>query len=761
MASGHTRQQQSRQKELPAEFSSDRSSHSKQQRNGEEELQQKRKEGSIQEHLRNDMEEEKEKEGADEQERDYNLQENGEARNEEQEFFSTQVELQEQNSLLHLHSQTEKRHSTSSGQSTKDQRMPSFSSLPMNADLLPSSDENGTFFIFPSKQVEGAVQSCLSSAESQVTKLLQQAMNSVQSQVLHALHQAAKDIMKHLGNEAAHRIVVAERKAALLDLELASVKQQALSMLLRLKSDIDSQALDADKKYLVERRRAQDAEAKLAIAQDTSKKLRAELKKKGDILEQMQKLVQPMEDHLQKPIGSERLENCSRGVRGDKNRMSPAYSMEGTSYLMCNGTLQCMAVHPSTSTAVRVVDECNRRQSSFSSETPAVEEDSLESRKQTCSSAGIPQDSQCIPGLPEGDMTSTKTVEVREDSLTNDQRDLPGPAEESDAVTILESESEREADQVPDALLSTDYKILDEKIVPTCPDGLRDTEDKEIGSSQGLRAIVKEFYVRRKVRENGKLVEKRGTNLVAEKPGSSTAPDYGCKADSFVTSSSDALAKIKADAQEGELQTSDLHNVLQGLVDIPDSSGLVVDSVQSRRSLVTVCSEKLADTPLEDGKFSGENGKLLELGPASLRDKSAVEVVEFARPDFEVATSLAELAAIGLEARNLHKAALTPNARKEEIFIRPGKTGLRMKRKGISFDKKVSSQTEDKTSKKPRPDKLDIGLTDSQAERVLRRKRADKYSILKESLSLESSRDNRRLMQGARQLLGLAEKKWR
>lgn len=776
MASGHARQQQqSRQKELLAELSSDRSSHSKQQGNGEEELQQncmEQRGETFQEHSTNeedDMEEEGGG-GAEEQERESILQEEGDVRKAQQDFFASQIELQGENSLLQLHSQTERRHPTSSSQFMKDQETPSFSSMPMNADLLASPDAHGSFSSFPSKQVEGALQSCLSSAETQVTRLLQQAMDNVQSQVLRALHQAASDIIEHLGKEAAHRVVVAERKTALLELELSSVKQQALSMLLRLKADSDAQALDADKKYLVERRRAQDAEAKLAIAQDTSKRLRAELKKKGDILDKMQKLVQPMtEDHLHKPSrlteGADRLENCSRGISSDKNRTSSAYSMEGTSILMCNGTLQqgvqCVAAQPNTAAALQVVDDLDKNQSSFSSETPAVGEDSLESRKHTCTSIGTPQDSQCTPGLHEGDMVSIKTDEERGDSLGNDRVDLLGPVEESHPVKLLESDSEREdrqVEQMPDAQLPPVNEILDEKIVPILTDSQGNVEDKDIACFQGSCAIIKGFYVRRKVRENGKLIEKKGTNLAVEKPGSSAVPDHDFKADSFVASSSDTVSKVKADVQEGEPQTPDLQNCLQS--DVTDSTGLLGHPLHSR-SLVVAYSENLRDDPLEEGKSSSDNGKRFELGPTSLRDQLAIETVEFARPDYEVATSLAELAAIGLEARSQNRAVSPPNARKEEIFIRPGKTGLRMKRKGISFDKKVSSQSEGRASKKPRPDKLDTGLTDSHTERVLRRNRGGKYSISKDSLSLESSRDNRRLMQGARQLLCLAEKKWR
>ena len=50
-----------------------------------------------------------------------------------------------------------------------------------------------------------------------------------------------------------------------------------------------SQLVDAEKRLLVEKRRSQELDAKVVTLQDTIRKMKAELKRKGDILEEMQR----------------------------------------------------------------------------------------------------------------------------------------------------------------------------------------------------------------------------------------------------------------------------------------------------------------------------------------------------------------------------------------------------------------------------------------------------------------------------------------
>ncbi|MCO5584852.1 hypothetical protein L7F22_038784 [Adiantum nelumboides] len=682
-----------------------------------------------------------------------------ETRNEQDEALSMLTQRQTQDYSLHLHSEMERDHLASAGHFPKDPEgssLPSVSTLQSNPDLLASMDVMGSFGSFPSKQVEGTLQSCLTSAEGQVTRLLHQSMDTVQSQVLRSLHQAAGDIIEHVSKEAARRVVVAERKATLLELELSSVKQQALSMLLRVKADSDAQALDAEKKYLLERRRAQDAEAKLAIAQDTLKRFKSELKKKGDILDKMQKLVQPMtEGYSHNPSGSAELTgNLESSVKGmnNRHRKSPACSVEGTSIMMCSAALQdevhCLEVQPNMEAVLQAVDGCNEKQSSLSSKTCAVEEDSLPLRKQACFSNGTLHNNQGSASLHEEEFFPRKTDAGGGDFLVNCLVELSGHVEgsrshEVDYPKANLGEEDKRIEQMPNTQLLPPTEGDDEKLNSAPTACQRSVDGKEF--VQGSSAAVKGFYVRRKLRENGKMQEKKDLSM---EHSLNVVTELDLKADSLLRSSNETAAKLKTDTSEGECRTCSSRRDSQVFFHATDSSGRLGHVVQDLAS----------DLPEE--LSSSDTSKGVDLGSSTTRNELVTETVKFARPDYEVATSLAELASIGLEVRSQEMESFPHMVTKEGIFLKPGRTGLRMKRKGISFERKVTQQSDGKVSKKPRPEKLVSVLTDSHAERVLRRNRGGKYSILKDNLSLESSRDNRRLMQGARQLLCLAEKKW-
>ncbi|MCO5580140.1 hypothetical protein L7F22_034007 [Adiantum nelumboides] len=695
---------------------------------------------------------------------EHDLDHDIETGNEQDEALSMLTQRQTQDYSLHPRSEMERDHLASAGHFPKDPEgssLPSVSAVQSNPDLLASMDVMGSFGSFPSKQVEGTLQSCLTSAEGQVTRLLHQSMDTVQSQVLRSLHQAAGDIIEHLSKEAARRVVVAERKATLLELELSSVKQQALSMLLRVKADSDAQALDAEKKYLLERRRAQDAEAKLAIAQNTLKRFKSELKKKGDILDKMQKLVQPMtEGHSHNPSGSAELtghvESSVKGMN-NRHRKSPARSVEGTSIMMCSAALQdevhCLEVQNNMEAVSQAVDGCNEKQSSLSSKTCAVEEDSLALRKQACFSNGTWHNNQCSASLHEEDIFSRKTDAGRGEFLVNDPVDLSGHVEGSHEVDYPKAnlgEEDKPIEQMPNTQLLPPTEVDDEKLNSAPTACQRSVDGKEF--VQGSSAAVKGFYVRRKLRENGKMQEKKELTM---EHCLNVVTELDLKSDSLLRSSNETAAKLKTDTSEGEHRTCSSRRDSQVFFHATDSSDRLGHVVQ----LAAEFHEDLT-SDLPEELSSSDISKGVDLGSSTTRNELVTETVKFARPDYEVATSLAELASIGLEVRSQEMESFPHVVTKEGIFLKPGRTGLRMKRKGISFERKVTQQSDGKVSKKPRPEKLVSVLTDSHAERVLRRNRGGKYSIMKDNLSLESSRDNRRLMQGARQLLCLAEKKW-
>eukprot|EP01018_Ginkgo_biloba_P002749 Gb_06494 [translate_table: standard] len=170
-------------------------------------------------------------------------------------------------------------------------------------------------------QVEAILQPSLTTAETRVTVLMQQFVESIESQILSALKQAAMDIIEHLGKEAAMRVLVAERKAAIVEQELINAKQEALTMLLRLKHNMDAQIIEAEGACLIERRRTQHMEAKLMTAQDTLKKLKAELKRRGEVLDKVQKFAHPLDEHRLVQLNSP-TEDLSMRKHGNESKPS-------------------------------------------------------------------------------------------------------------------------------------------------------------------------------------------------------------------------------------------------------------------------------------------------------------------------------------------------------------------------------------------------------------------------------------------------------
>ncbi|KAJ7518634.1 hypothetical protein O6H91_20G001400 [Diphasiastrum complanatum] len=138
-------------------------------------------------------------------------------------------------------------------------------------------------------QVDAGLTSTVGTADK-LAMLMQQFVGGIESRVLDAFKQATADVIDHLAKEAATRVVLAERKAVELEQELIHVKQQALAMLLHQKQSTDFQIAETESRCVYERRRAQDAEDKLSTLQESVKRLKGELKRKGDMAETMQKV---------------------------------------------------------------------------------------------------------------------------------------------------------------------------------------------------------------------------------------------------------------------------------------------------------------------------------------------------------------------------------------------------------------------------------------------------------------------------------------
>lgn len=144
----------------------------------------------------------------------------------------------------------------------------------------------------PKEQDMSAMQTCIAAADSIGMKTLQHIVESLETRLQSALMHAVMQVLEPLGKEAAARVVMAERKAKIMEQEHINTKQQALAMMLRIKHSSDFMLVDAEKRLRLEQRRSQELDAKVCNLQDKIRRLQVELKRKGDFLEEMQKQSQ-------------------------------------------------------------------------------------------------------------------------------------------------------------------------------------------------------------------------------------------------------------------------------------------------------------------------------------------------------------------------------------------------------------------------------------------------------------------------------------
>ncbi|KAG4911575.1 hypothetical protein AAZX31_19G015700 [Glycine max] len=103
-------------------------------------------------------------------------------------------------------------------------------------------------------------------------------MQQQHSHEMVALKKAYADVILNTVKEAAGRVMVAERRALMFQQELASSKEEALHMLMRLKQMMDAKTAEAEKASLEQQRKIDELEAQLNEAEDIVTDLRAELK---------------------------------------------------------------------------------------------------------------------------------------------------------------------------------------------------------------------------------------------------------------------------------------------------------------------------------------------------------------------------------------------------------------------------------------------------------------------------------------------------
>ncbi|XP_019456531.1 PREDICTED: uncharacterized protein LOC109357201 [Lupinus angustifolius] len=121
------------------------------------------------------------------------------------------------------------------------------------------------------------------------------------SEKLLALKKAYADIILNTAKEAAARVMVSERKATRFQQELASTKDEALRMLLRLKQMLDSKVKEAELTSLSQQKKIDELEAQLQEAEDIVSNLRAELREAETKLENVtnHRMHLPLEQNVE------------------------------------------------------------------------------------------------------------------------------------------------------------------------------------------------------------------------------------------------------------------------------------------------------------------------------------------------------------------------------------------------------------------------------------------------------------------------------
>lgn len=121
------------------------------------------------------------------------------------------------------------------------------------------------------------------------------------SEKLTALKKAYADIILNTAKESAARIMVSERKAMRFQQELASTKEEALRMLLRLKQMFDSKVNETELTSLNQQKKIEELEAQLQEAEEIVRDLRAELRETQAELENVTKhqMHPPVEQNIE------------------------------------------------------------------------------------------------------------------------------------------------------------------------------------------------------------------------------------------------------------------------------------------------------------------------------------------------------------------------------------------------------------------------------------------------------------------------------
>ncbi|XP_010272142.1 PREDICTED: uncharacterized protein LOC104608006 [Nelumbo nucifera] len=533
-----------------------------------------------------------------------------------------------------------------------------------------------------------------------------------------ALKKAYADIILNTAKEAAARIMVSERKALQFQQDLFVAKEEALNMLLRLKQLMNSKIAEAEKTSLSQRKRIEELELQLHQAEDTVRDLRAEMKRVQDEL-------QKVKNNQLQPLSEEVIERnaVSHEDLSQKKKLSTSDS------ILCSPFepgLQSASTNDTRSTTLgqRSTDE---RCCLALENATAQAEPSIDSRVEKYY-AGNPDLASIIMRSKEPELYRngcTQRIRAFERNLLDGK--LPLPRQRDNQFSDMKNE----------LIVREDGKV-EETCVVASPkaENIMDKNPTESELIQHDSSFVKDdikFFHRFK-RRRRKARYRKGTSCkflsdkateASEASLLSCPETHPCPANANVESVEDPSKVIECEDQK-DLGSHMAHTSPPNTTDMDPQSGCV-DGTESQHENIQNATNK--DTEMGETASTSQGSKA-----AGVSGDPACNL-NLETADIQLTNSDSK------DGKTFETTGGAPTQVKDGLL----KYTFRRKRKKES----LMSHDENASLEKKNTSKRRARDNPSSAQEPQ-----------KSSLIIESSRDSRRLVQVARQLISLSEKRW-
>ncbi|XP_057950845.1 uncharacterized protein LOC131145663 isoform X2 [Malania oleifera] len=516
---------------------------------------------------------------------------------------------------------------------------------------------------------------------------------------LTALKRAYADIILNTAKEAAARIMASERKAFRLQQELCATKDESLRMLLRLKQMMDFKVKEAEVTSSSQQKKIEELEAQLQEAEDIVKDLREEL---TEVQGELENVRSNQIRHLEE-----------QDLNGD-----PATQEEQLQENRLD-SFGSFAFPPDPHSQVIATSD--------------VKSSSLDQRfdGNKCHSANDSIMEVCYIGKP--DFASlimrskepelyrngcTQRIRALEGSLLDGKCSLHGHADEANNETIVREDEENEHTCIKPAAKADNMCLL--------PAGFEDVmqENNGCNNSQAVKPT------RRKKRRAARY--RRAKKYLPDKiMETHQTSDHSC--------SQNDLYSLKNNVQAGEAPFMITDDVAQKHLESPSpptlpsgsmEMGMQSGCVQVNESAAAVLKACSVQNASSQDKGLVENSMLIREESGSAQ--SSAVPVELEKVDFPLISS-----------------DLKASDTADDVPSQPG-NGKFLK---YTFTRKRKKEALSSSV-------VNASFMESALKKKAGEKQNGSLEPQKSSLTIESSRDSRRLAQVARQLISLSEKRW-